>query len=283
MNLLKINDLTEKEILDIYKIAENLEKNHKQYLKGKTFVLFFPETSIRTRITFQKGLKLLGAESILFPPATLDKREKLVDVMGYLENYADGVIARHKDIEKLERLSEKANIPVINAMTAFNHPCEILTDLYSIRKRNRNYKDLVYTFVGEKGNISQSWAHLSEVMNLKFNHISLNGNQIKANDENYVFNTNLDDVLKTTDVILTDSLPKEFKNEAYIKKYQITMERMKSAKKGAIINPCPPFYRGEEVSEAVIDSHYFVGYKFKESLLYVHQAIILYCSGIKSI
>src|SRR6056297_874046 len=98
MNLLKINDLTEGEILNIFDLADSLrEQKTSNILQGKTFVLFFPETSLRTRVTFEKGIHSLGGQVILFPPNTLDKKEKLEDVIGYMANWVDGVIVRHKE------------------------------------------------------------------------------------------------------------------------------------------------------------------------------------------
>lgn len=97
-------------------------------MEGKTIALFFPEGSIRTRVTFEKGVKELGGNTILFPPSALDKKEKLEDVIGYLENWADAVVIRHGDIGVVREVAEHASIPVINAMTSENHPCEILAE-----------------------------------------------------------------------------------------------------------------------------------------------------------
>jgi ornithine carbamoyltransferase len=84
-------------------------------------------------------------------------------------------------------------------------------------------------------------------------------------------------VLSESDVLLTDSLPDELRNEDYFTKYQITFERLRSSKPEALLNPCPPFYRDEEVSSDAISSNHFVGYEFKKNLLYVQQAIVLFC------
>lgn len=92
-------------------------------LKGKTVVLFFPESSIRTRVTFEKGIQELDANTILFPPSALDKKEKIEDVIGHLENWIDAVAVRHSDIEVVKNIGEYGKIPVINAMTSENHPC----------------------------------------------------------------------------------------------------------------------------------------------------------------
>lgn len=284
MNLLCIDNLRQKQILKIFDLADKLkEKKHSQILKGKTFVLFFPESSIRTRISFEKGINDLGGQCILFPPTTLDKREDLEDVIKYIENWADLVIIRHPDYYKLHEIAKHSHIPIINAMTSENHPCEILSDLYSISKMRDDYRYLNYTFVGEKGNISRSWMKLAKLMNLKLNHVFESGNELRENDKNYIFHTELNKLLYLSDVILTDSLSSNLRKEDYIKKYQITLDRMEQTKKHSLLNPCPPFFRNEEVSNDVIDSKYFVGHKFKENLLYVQQAIILYCLGITSI
>ncbi|HYE83077.1 MAG TPA: ornithine carbamoyltransferase [Clostridia bacterium] len=280
MHFLKISDLCDKQVLEIFDIADVLRYKAKgNELSGKTAVLFFPESSIRTRITFEKGIADLGGRSIVFPPSTLDKREELSDVIGYIENFADFVVIRHSDFGKVAEIAKHSNIPVINAMTSENHPCEILSDIYSLRSLRSDYRDLTYTFVGGKGNISKSWVEAAKVLRLRLNHVCSKGNEIKADDDNYSFCTVLDQVLPESDIILTDPLPSELRTQEYYEKYQITLERMEKTKKDSLLNPCPPFYRGEEVTEDVIGSDYFVGHSFKANLIYVQQAIILYCSG----
>ncbi len=284
MNLLKIEDLTVNQISEIFELADKLQNSEKSnYLAGKTFVIFFPESSIRTRITFEKGIKDLGGSCILFPPESLDKREKLEDVAKYIENWADGIIIRHSQYSKLQEIVENCSIPVINAMTRQNHPCEILSDLYSTSKLRNNYKELCYTFVGPANNISRSWYNAAKVLNLNFNHVCTEGYELGKENKNYKFHTDIEDVILHSDVVLTDSLPKDLKTNEYLSKYQITLDLLDMSKGDIILNPCPPFYRGEEVSEDVISSRYFVGYEFKKNLLYVQQAIILYCSGIKEL
>ena len=281
MHLLSIKDLTIDDINEIFSLADQMQDNKKKLLNGKTFVLFFPESSIRTRLTFEKGIKSLGGKCILFPPETLDKREALIDVAGYIENWADGIIVRHRELVKITQLAQNLDIPIINAMSSCNHPCEIISDLYSIRNMGRDYQSLTYTFVGENGNIGNTWRMAAEVLNLSLNHVSTENNRIKENDKNYTFTTDLEKVLPSTDVVLTDPLSKDTRIQEYIEKYQITLKRMQQCKDNSILNPCPPFFRGEEVSEDVIQSNYFVGYGFKKSLIFIQQGIILYCLNKK--
>ena len=237
MNLLDINELSSGQILNMFQLTDEIKMNmHRNTFKGKTFILFFPESSIRTRITFEKGIKELGGECILFPSETLDKREQLRDVIKYIENWAHAVIVRHSDFSKIQELSRHSTIPIINAMTDVNHPCEILSDLYSISKRKSQFQELVYTFVGAPGNICKSWASIAKVMRLKFNHVCTNGYELGNDSDFYKFYTNLDEVLMQSNIILTDSLPKELQYDEYIIKYQITLERMKLVKKLFLLN-----------------------------------------------
>jgi ornithine carbamoyltransferase len=281
MNLLNLSDLTENQVMELFYVADQLKKGkYGKVLEGKTFVLFFPESSIRTRITFEKGIRDLGGECILFPPESLKKKEELSDVIEYLNNWVDGVIIRHPSLNKMVNLSKHALIPIINAMSSENHPCEILSDIYSIRAARSNYKDLTYTFVGPAGNIVKSWVEIAKVLKLKLQHVCTAGNRICVDGENYYFSTDLEERLIGSDVVLTDSLPPEYQTDEYIAQYQINLERMRLTNQEAILNPCPPFFRDQEVSEDVINSEYFVGHSFKKNLLYVQQAIIVQCLGL---
>lgn len=280
-HFLALRDLTQEDISDLFQMTDQIiNGNYRRILEGRTFVLFFPETSIRTRITFEKGIKDLGGECILFPPESLNKKEKLSDVMGYLNQWIDGVIIRHPSFEVMNHLSEYADIPIINAMSSENHPCEIVADLYSIRKMKPDFQELTYTFVGPPGNILNSWIEIASVLDLTFQHICSPENRVCMDHQNYQFWANLEDKLVGSDVVLTDSLPPAYQNDDYIKRYQINLERMLLTNPGALLNPCPPFDRNQEVSEDVMQSDYFVGHSFKKDLLYVQQAIIIRSLGL---
>lgn len=134
-SFIRLTDFTKDELLEIFSIADSIEK-YSGYLSGKTVVMFFPDSSIRTRVTFEKGIYLLGGQSILFDPATLEKKENIKDVCGYLQNWADVVIARYRDIDLMEKMAGFMDIPVINALTDDNHPCEMMADLYALSKKD---------------------------------------------------------------------------------------------------------------------------------------------------
>jgi len=281
MNFIRVTDMTVQDIKRIFTVADSLRTGGSiTSLSGRTAVMFFPESSIRTRITFEKGLHCMGITPILFPSSALDKREDIADVTGYIENWADLLIIRHPSIEKIESISKCSQIPVINAMTSQNHPCEILSDIYSIRDRKADFDKLVYTFVGENSNILHSWIEASEILGFRLNHVSLPENEADDAGKNYSFFTDISDVISETDVLLTDPLTEKYRNEEYYSKYQITLKILQKGKNDLLFNPCPPFYRGEEVSNDAIGSSCFVGYSFKKNLLYVQQAIMAYVSEI---
>ncbi|WP_095171446.1 MULTISPECIES: ornithine carbamoyltransferase [Blautia] len=271
-DLIRLTDLDAGEIFDIFGIADELcLGKYGGIFKGKSVLLFFTESSIRTRVTFEKGIYLLGGQSILFPTESLDKKEDLKDVCGYLNNWANVIIARHKDIHILEQLAAYSKVPVINAMTDINYPCEVIADMYALSKVREDFVKDKYLFCGRSGNIGLAWKEASEVMGFELSQCCGMGHEMQGVHVHY----NIKEAIIGKDIICTDSLPSDALHD--FENCRIILEVMKMANKGAILNPCPPFYRGEEVSEDVINSEYFVGYEFKRYLLQVQQAITIYC------
>lgn len=269
-SFIRLTDFTKEDLFEIFKIADSIEE-YSNFLAGKTVVMFFPASSIRTRVTFEKGIYLLGGQTILFDPSVLEKKEDIKDVCGYLQNWADAVVVRYRDINLLYDMDKSINIPVINALTDDNHPCEMMADLYALSKRRLDFIKDEYLFVGADGNIGRAWREASEAMGFSITQ-SCPAKYKMSGVENI---DNLADAIVGKDIICTDSIPGEFAND--FNSFQITKDIMKMANKGALLNPCPPFYRNEEVSNDVIDSNYFVGYEFKKDLLKVQQAILVYC------
>ena len=271
-NFIRLTDFDKNDIYDIFQLTDEVRKGpYRNFLKGNSIILFFPNTSIRTRVTFEKGIYLLGGQPILFPTDTLDKKEDLRDVCGYLNNWADMVIVRHKDIGLLQKMADCLTVPVINAMTDCNHPCEMLADLYALSKIRKDFTKDRFLFVGERGNIGLAWKEASDVMGFSLEQCCGQGYEM----EGVVSYHNIYDAISGKDIVCTDSLPAS--DLADFKECQVTIAAMERANDGAVLNPCPPFYRGEEVTEEVIESKYFVGYEFKKYLLEVQQAIMVYC------
>ena len=273
-NFISLTDFTSDDIFRIFRIADDLNNGkYNDFLKGKTIVMFFPDSSIRTRITFEKGVYLLGGQTIMFPPSTLDKKEDIRDVCGYLGNWADAVIVRHNDISKLDKMAEYSDFPIINALTDVNHPCEILSDLYALSKIRNDFTKDKYLFCGKRGNIGNTWKSAADVLGLDLVQCCCEACEIDGVPVFYDIN----EAIVGRDVVCTDTLPAYIVDE--FDECRVTKAAMDKANKGAVLNPCPPFFRGEEVSAEVIDSDYFVGYGFKKHLLTVQQAILIYCMG----
>lgn len=270
-NLIRLSDYCIDEVSEIFRIAKQIEEDKfKGTLNGKSIILFFPNSSIRTRVSFEKGIYLLGGQAILFPSDSLDKKEEIKDVMGYLNNWADCIIVRHSNISLLEEMVKYSSVPIINAMTSINHPCEILSDLYALSKIREDYLSLNYLFVGANGNIGLSWKEASELLGFSLEQSCPKGYEMN----NITVKYDIAEAILNKDIVLTDSLDKNKSHE--FKDYQVTTDVMNKANEQALLNPCPPFFRGEEVSDDVINSKYFVGYDFKKSLVCVQQAIIIY-------
>ncbi len=271
-DFIRLAEYKSNDIYDIFKIADEIFiGKYESTLKGKSVVLFFPNSSIRTRVTFEKGIALLGGQPILFPSETLDKRENLQDVCGYLNNWADMVIVRHKNIHVVERMAEYLKVPIINAMTNINHPCEILSDMYSLSKIRDDFTKDKYLFCGMNGNIGLTWKTAADIMGFELSQCCGAGYEI----EGIPIYHNIYDAIKGKDIVCTDSLPQDVLLD--FADCQVTKKAMQMANTGAILNPCPPFYRDEEVSADVINSKFFVGYEFKKYLLNIQQAIMIYC------
>ena len=271
-DMIKLADYKADDIYDIFQLTDEVRQGkYQDFLKGKSAILFFPGSSIRTRVTFEKGIYLLGGQPILFSTETLDKKEDLRDVCGYLNHWADIVIARHKDIHLLEKMAEYLEVPVINAMTDVNHPCEMLTDMYALSKIRKDFTKDRFLFVGGKGNIGLAWKEAAQVMGFELEQCCGQGYEMGG----LMSYNNIYDAVVGKDIVCTDSLPASALTD--FKECQVTTAAMKMANEDAILNPCPPFYRGEEVSKEVMESKYFFGYEFKKYLLEVQQAIMIYC------
>ncbi len=273
-DLICFNHLQADDIYEIFSIADDIRSGkYNGVLTGKSVVLFFPASSIRMRVTFEKGIALLGGQSILFPSDALDKKEDLRDVCGYLDNWADLVVMRHKDMQVVEKFAQYAHVPVINAMTECSHPCEILSDLYALSKIRKQFLKDEYLFCGTAGNIGLTWKEASQVLGFHLSQCCGAGYEMEDVKVYYDIQT----AVRGKDIVCTDSLPADALQD--FKACQITRAVMELANKNAVLNPCPPFYRGEEVSDDVISSEYFVGYAFKKHLLPVQQAVMIWCCG----
>jgi ornithine carbamoyltransferase len=272
-HLLRLTDLTSDDVHNIFRLADELaDGKHRGAFAGRAFALYFPPTSVLTRTTFERAVCLLGGQTVLFPSDALDHKGFIGDTSGYLSNWVSAIVVRHRDITKLKGLAESSKVPVVNAMTSVNHPCEILSDLYALSKLRPDYSRLNYLFVGANGNIGNAWSEAAQVLGLTLVHCCPDGYEMS----DVTIERDIKTAISNTDVVLTDSLPADAVDA--FAPYQVTAALMATAKPGALLNPCPMFFRGQEVSADAIDSEYFVGYEFKKRLVEIQQASLLWCA-----
>ncbi|GFI29179.1 ornithine carbamoyltransferase, anabolic [Lachnospiraceae bacterium] len=274
-DLLRISNLSKKNIYEIFSIAAQIEL-YKNSFQGKHFVLFFPDSSIRTMITFEAAINFLGGNIVRFPSTVLDKEESIEDVVGYMNNWVDGIIVRHNSDECMRQIANYSFSPVINAMSGSSHPCEILADFYSFQKLIPDFEQKRYVFVGPSGNIGNSYYEASKILGYSFLQVCKEGYEISGAKAVY----NLKDAVKDADIILTDSLGKETRE--IFKDLIINDDILRLAPPGVLVNPCPPIHRGYEVSESILHRPSFVGYEFKASLKIIQTAIIVFLEREKN-
>ena len=287
--LTSIRHLSEKDIYGLLDFADQLKVrfhrglNYKP-LTGKTVITSFPPTSLRTRISYETGINQLGGQSINLQ-VEFNDHEILEDRMKYLNNWVDFLVIRHPEQELIEKISNYARFGVVNAMSKKYHPCEILGDAQSIRERRGELKNLKFVYVGMASNIGNSWFELAAKLDLNMTQICVPGYEVekeifenaKANSKgDILIEHDLEKGIDGADIILTDSWMKIDNQEdlALWEGYRLTLENLKRANKSCLVNPCPPFIRGQEISAEVIQSDYFIGYKCKENLMHIQKAVL---------
>lgn len=264
-HLIRLTDLSVSDFHDLLARATVYKERARSTYDGNA-VMFFPPTSLRTRVAFEVGASRMGLHTVTFPPEALDKPEALKDVAGYLAQWVNIMVVRHSNIGVVESLAAANVLPVVNAMTSENHPCEVLADLFAI-SASADPLNLRYLFVGPDGNIGRAWAEASRAFGIDFLHCCPAGLEIPG----VRWEENLTSAIAKADVVITDA---PAGNEAALGAYQITAEVLDLAPAGARFSPCPPFVRGREVSADSLTHPSFVGYEFKAGLLPMQQAIM---------
>lgn len=264
-HLLTLNGWTRAELAGLFELAERFEAGEGPRFDGAA-VMFFPPSSLRTRVSFERGAAAMGLQPIVFPPETLDKDEDLADVAAYLSSWARVAVIRHSDLRVLERFAAADALPVINAMTDVNHPCEVLTDLYAL-SREADIFALRYLFVGGDGNIGRAWAEAADAFGLDLRQSS----PVSLRMAGVAWTEDLAEAIMTADVVITDG---PGPHADALASYRIIAQLLDAAPDGVRLNPCPPFLRGREVSDDAIAHRSFVGHTFKRHLLPVQQAVM---------
>lgn len=300
-HFISIKDFSPSEIRHVInnaiKIKKELKRNKKNklVLKNKTMAMIFEKPSLRTRVSFEAGMTQFGGHAIYLGPNDIQmgKRETPSDIAKNLERMVDVIMARVFEHEKLIELSRDAKVPVINALSDLEHPCQAMADLMTVFEKKKKFKGLKLAFLGDgNNNVTHSLALMCDALGIEFACASpkgfeMNQNIVKSLSKKPLLTIDPKKATKNADVIVTDtwvSMGDEKEKTKRLKvfpKYQVNENIMKIAKKDAIFMHCLPAYRGYEVTDEVIDGPNSVVFDEAENRLHVQKAIVLHLLGIK--
>ena len=304
-DLLSIHDLSVAEVEEILSLAKELKAMQKagvehHLLAGKTLGMIFEKSSTRTRVSFETGMYQLGGQALFLSSRDLQlgRGEPIKDTARVLSRYLDGIMIRTFGHDRVEELAKWADIPVINALTDLLHPCQVLTDLLTIREhKGENLKGLKMAYVGDGNNMTNSYLYGCAKVGMTF---------VAATPEDYrpdaaVFEnackdaeetgaelslvTDPQEAVKDADIVVTDtwaSMGQEAEHEMRKKifaPYQVNKELLKGADKRVIVMHCLPAYRGEEITEEVLEANADVIFDEAENRLHTQKAIMALTMG----
>jgi len=301
-DFLAVTDFTKDEILEIMELAKELkkvQKNGKEYkpLRGKSMAMIFQKPSARTRVSFETGLYQLGGHAIYLSPNDIQvgKREAVADIARVLSRYNDLIMARLFGHEDILELAEYATVPVINGLTDLLHPCQVMSDVFTITEKKGSLENLRIAYIGDGNNVANSWLNMASRLPMNLVLGTPEGFEPdkeilsmakKSGVSQIEFYHNPKMAAKGADVIYTDvwtsmgqEKEREIRREVF-KEYQIDDDLLKLAEDEAIVMHCLPAHRGEEITDSVIDGPHSVVFEQAENRLHVQKAIMVkLCSG----
>lgn len=298
-DLISIHDLSREEvdqILDTTHILKMKQKLGEIYhpLKGKSMGMIFQKSSTRTRVSFEVGMWQLGGYALFLSAndLQLNRGETIADTARNLSRYLDGIMIRTFSHQDVVDLAEYSSVPVINGLTDLLHPCQVLSDLFSIREKKQNLEGLKLAYIGDGNNMAHSLMfggaktgmHVvicspsgfepdPEVTRLSRLDASKTGATITIQDDPV-------EAVKTADVIYTDVWTSMGQEEEYekrlksFKRYQVNNTLLENAKEDVLVMHCLPAHRGEEITNEVIDGPRSIVFDQAENRLHVQKAIM---------
>lgn len=295
-HLLKMLDLSKEEIIDILNLADQLKYENKNgiqhhVLKGKTLGMIFQKSSTRTRVSFETGMYQLGGQALFLSNRDLQigRGEPVQDTARVLSRYLDGIMIRTFEQKEVEDLAEYGSIPIINGLTDFCHPCQVLADLMTVREFKGQFDGLKMCYIGDGNNMANSLI----VGGLKVGmEVSIAcpkdyqpDPQVLEFVKQYRDKFSMTDVpleaAKDADVLFTDvwtSMGEEAETEKRkiaFAGYQINDEIMSAAKPDAMVQHCLPAHREEEITEKVFEAHADEIFEEAENRLHAQKAVIV--------
>lgn len=294
-HLLKLQDLTREEILSILNLADQLkfERNNgiqKDYLKGKKLGMIFQKSSTRTRVSFEVGIYELGGYGLFLSSNDLQigRGEPVQDTARVLSRYLDGIMIRTFAQQEVEDLAKYGSIPVINGLTDYAHPCQVLADLMTIRECKGSFKDLKMAFIGDGNNMANSLIVGAIKTGMSFAIACPKGFEPDAKivewaKENgrITVTESVEEAMKDADVLYTDvwaSMGQESERAARaaaFKGYQINEKNIALAKNDVMVMHCLPAHRGEEITEGVFEAHAGEIFDEAENRLHAQKAVMV--------
>jgi ornithine carbamoyltransferase len=299
-DLLKMDNLSKDEILDILNLADQLKYELKHgidhpHLKGKSLGMIFEKSSTRTRVSFEAGMYQLGGNSLFLTDRDLQigRGEPMEDTARSLSRYVQGIMIRTFSQEEVEKLSKYSSIPIINGLTDAEHPCQVLADLMTMRENKNVLEGLNVAFIGDGNNMANSLMIGCLKVGMNFAIASpkdytasekyLNRAKEIAKKEgvNFIVTTSPYEAAKDADVLITDvwaSMGHEDEAKVRAKAFegfQINKELMEAADNNAMVLHCLPAHRGEEITAEVLEEHADSIFDESENRLHVQKAVLV--------
>lgn len=304
-DLLSIHDLSVEEVELILDLAAKLKSMQKsgiphRWLEGKTLGMIFEKSSTRTRVSFEVGMSQLGGSALFLSNRDLQlgRGEPIKDTARVLSRYLDGIMIRTFGHDRIEEFAEYAEIPIINGLTDLLHPCQVLTDLLTIREhKGKDLRGLRMAYVGDGNNMANSYCSGAAKVGI---YLTLATPATHKPDQK-IFDYAVEDsiatggsvkwtedpieAVKNADVVVTDtwaSMGQESEHDERKKifaPYQINSELMEHASPRAIVMHCLPAYRGEEITEEVFEQNADVIFDEAENRLHTQKAILALTMG----
>lgn len=299
-HLLKMLDLSKEEILDILNLADQLKYENKNgiehhILKGKTLGMIFQKSSTRTRVSFETGMYQLGGQALFLSNRDLQigRGEPVQDTAHVLSRYLDGIMIRTFEQKEVEDLAKYGSIPVINGLTDFCHPCQVLADLMTIREFKGRFEGLKMCYIGDGNNMANSLIVGGLKVGMEVSIACPKDYQPAAEvlefAKGYGDKFSMTDVpleaAKDADVLFTDvwtSMGEEAETEKRkiaFKGYQINDDIMAVAKADAMVQHCLPAHREEEITEKVFEAHANEIFEEAENRLHAQKAVMVKVMG----
>ncbi len=296
-DFISIADYTREELEEIFDLTRELKGKTKRgeehhLCKGKTMSMIFAKPSARTRISFETGMYQLGGYALYLSPNDIGigKREAVKDIARVISRYNDIIMARLFDHAHMLELAEYATVPVINGLTDYNHPCQIMADIYTILEKRGHLEDLKITYIGDGNNVANSWVNLASKLPLHLVICSPSGYEPDAATLTRAHEADISRIeiehdpevaVKDADVIYTDvwaSMGQEAEAEQRRKifmPYQVNSKLISYAHDDVMVMHCLPAHRGEEITDEVLDGPHSIVFDEAENRMHVQKAIIV--------